>query len=778
MRNSSVAGLTALALTGGSLLTFATPARAADATVLYVRQTSTACSDTGPGTAAQPFCSISAAAALASAGQTVDVSGTYRERVTIGASGTPEAPIVFRSSANTIAVLTGPTAGFTIDGQHDITIRNLKVIGATDLPALDVRNASDITVEGGGFSMADNTAITAVRFSGVHRSSITRSFVSARPLAAGVLLDGTTSGVRLESMSITDAPAATPVDQSAGIRIEGPDNTVVNNVVRGFTGAAIAVQPGASGTTVVNNEINGGAGHGIHNHGASGTAITNNTVRDRCLDGIRVDGDSTAVSVQNNLLVMNGPFGQTDCTSPGGPGVEIAVQDGAVTDTLVDYNNANHYNPGSSTIYAWNGSRMSLAAFQAASRQATHDLDTPGPRAGYDSANSAAPGFSMTDRVGTARIDDPAVANTGVGPLPYADRGALETIRSPQARMTVKLDLDTGTVTVDASTSEPGVAPIASYRFSFGDGTAATQDTPVITHRYTTRGDYTVSVDVAGTDGRMNSTGQMVSVLPRTGTIGLLTLSALRYVAPMAAVPWPSLGADRSTLDAGGQFDLVDAGGGQVALFARASGQYVAADAAGEAAVSYQGQAVLTNHRFTLTRNADGTISLRSQSSGRFVTATPNASTPLIANGQSIGIEQKFYRVNVTDAGRSFKAGANGKYVTAENAGAKPLIATRTAVGPWERFDLVDLGNGQIGVFAHANNRFVCADNSGVNPLIANRLSAGAWEKFTLVRNTDGTVSLKAAVNSRYVTADSGGAKPLIANRTAIGPWEKFTLGS
>ncbi|WP_262283493.1 PKD domain-containing protein [Micromonospora sp. MA102] len=775
MRKPLLAGLAAAALAGGSLLTLAGPAQATDGTTLYVRPTVTTCSDTGPGTYDQPFCSIGAAASVVSAGQTVEISGgVYQEHVTVTRSGTPDAPIVFRGGPSS-SQLSGPAAGITIDGQHDITIERIQVPGAVDGPALDIRNAARITVEGGGYSLTGGVTGTVVRFSGVTDSVLSRSSVSGSSLTTGVLLDDTTSGVRLSSVNVIGNPND-PVEQSVGIRVEGAGNTIVGSSLDRFTGAAVSVASSARGTTVVNNEIGLGAGHGIHNAGAVGTAITNNTLTDRCLDSIRVDGSSSGVSVQNNRLVKTGS--QVSCSSPSGSGAEIAVGGGATADTVVDYNLVERYTAGSSTIYDWNGARMGLAAFRAASGQAAHDLDTPGPTGGYDSANSAAPGFPATDRNGTARVDDPAVPNTGAGPLPYADRGAVETVRGPDTRFALTPDLDTGSVTVDASATVPGVAPIATYRFDFGDGTVVTQDTPVATHRYATRNTYSVSVRATGTDGRKDDTTHGVSVLPRTGTVGLLTTSALRYVAPMANVPWPSLGADRSDLGPAARLDLVDAGNGKVALFLRSAGRYVTADTAGVAALTYQTVVVGDTERFTLVSNADGTISLQSVAGGRYVTATANATTPLIANGKTIGTEQKFYRVDVANVGRTLKAGANGRFVTADSGSVKPLIASGTSAGTAQRFDVLDLGGGKVALLAWANRLIVSADGTGTKPLIANRTSAGAWEKFTLIRNTDGTVSLKAAVNSRYVTADSAGTAPLIANRTAIGPWEKFTLGS
>ncbi|PWR05416.1 hypothetical protein DKT68_27060 [Micromonospora acroterricola] len=778
MRTSSLAGLLTAVLTGGALLGTTAPVQAAEPGTLYVRQnTPTGCSDQNPGTLALPFCSISAAAAIVTSGQIVDIGGgNYRERVTITTSGTPQQPVVF-VSRSTSGNLVGATAGFVIDGQHDVVLQNLRVVGSDDgddLPALDVRNSSGITIRGGGYGVHNPSTAPVIRFAGVTNSSVSQTTVTGPTAAVGITLDAASSDVDISATSVSGYTNQSLADRTVGVRIDGPGNTYVGGRIDGFTSAAVALGPGAAGTVVANNLINGGAGHGVHNNGAANTAITNNTIRDRCLDGIRVDGASSGVSVQNNILRLNGHFGQGFCGS-GVDGVEIGVYGGAVGKTVVDYNNADHYYADSPVIYAWN-TRMNLAQFRAASRQAAHDRETGNPREDIDSANSAAPGFQALDRSGTPRMDDPAVSNTGAGPITYADRGAVETIRPPAVSFDVTLDLGARSVKLDASASKPGLHPIESYRFEFGDGSGVTQSTPVASHTYANPGTYSVSVKAIGTDGRTDTSTQQVSVLRRTATVGLLALSNRRYVdgagVPTGLVPsGPELGL-------AAQFDLADAGGGQVALFSHVTGRYVSRNSVGGGPdwLHAMAQVVAAPERFSLNRNSDGSISLKADN-GQYVTADPGGSVPLSASRPTIGTWEKFHQVPVADANRSLKAKVNGRYVSADGAGSKPLIANGPAVSLWERFDVVDLGSGQVALFAHINRRFVSADGAGAKPLIASAPAASLWERFTLVRNSDGTVSFKAAVNGRYVSADGAGAKPLIANGPAISTWEKFTLG-
>jgi hypothetical protein len=718
---------------------------------------------------AQPFCTIGAAAAVVTPGQAVEASaGVYRERVTVTRSGTPDQPITFRGTETSGISFTGPGAGFVIDGQHDVVLRGITVTNVADAPAFEIRDSSAITVERASVGMATNASAPAIRLEGVTASSLKGSGIHGSSFSFGVTLDGASSGVTVSGFTIDSYQ---PLDGAVAVRVGGAGNKVVGNVVEGFGGAGVAVEPGATDTHVVNNNISAGGGYGVHNRGAVRTAITNNTIRERCRDGVRVDGPSSGVSVQNNALVSNGyaTFGACVTGQVGGP--EIGVYDAAVGNTVVDYNNAAHR--GMDETYSWAGALMNLAAFRTASGQGQHDRATATPIDLIDSANSAAPGYPATDRAGGARIDDPGVANTGAGVAPYADRGSTETIRSPRVASTIALDAGISTVSVDASASTAGTFPIATYTFVFGDGATVTQASPIASHRYSTWGDFTVKTTVTSTDGRTSTLSTPVSVLQPTGTWSLLHLFSRRYatVRPgnLDIVPEDAGVTDAAT------FDVVDAGVGMVALFSRATRKYVSD---GLVDRLWMGNVTVGDtERFLVVRNADGSISLRGQRSGQYVGIISEASPFLSANSGTIGPREKFHQVKVADAGRTLNSHANGKFVSAESAGTLPLIASRPAAKTWETFDIVDLGNGQVALFARANNHFVAAESAGTQPLKAGRTAVGTWERFTMIRNADGSVSFKAVVNNRYVAAEGAGTKPLLAQRTAISTWEKFTVG-
>src|SRR5438093_1420765 len=82
------------------------PGAAIGAGTFYVDNTSASCSNTGPGTEAQPYCTISAAIATRNGpGTTVLVKpGTYREMATINFSGAAGNPFVIKALGGPVIV--------------------------------------------------------------------------------------------------------------------------------------------------------------------------------------------------------------------------------------------------------------------------------------------------------------------------------------------------------------------------------------------------------------------------------------------------------------------------------------------------------------------------------------------------------------------------------------------------------------------------------------------------------------------------------------------------
>jgi hypothetical protein len=474
----------ALAATVGAVA-FATPASAA--TRLLVDKYTSVCSDSPTRSVGEAYCTVAAAVAAVQPGERIDIIGRYDEHVTIAKSGTPDNPITLKGYNSG---LTGTGIGITIDGQHDVSVVNVQLIGVSEQPAVSIRNSSRITLD--HVSVQYDRApswTTAFALSGVSDSRLVG--VSAQLVGTGIALDASTSGVAISSPTLRGKGAS-----NSGISILGSHNTVTGAHVYDFGGSQVDLGSSAADNVIANGQLTLRArGGGIRNAGARNTAIVNNTVVG-CTFAIQVEGSSTGVSVQNNVVLdppANAACADTD------PRIGIGVLDQAVEDTVVDYNSTQDT---MARPYAWGSPLTTLADFRAMSGQGTHDATFASWQDAtiIDAGNSNAPGAPATDALGRMRADNPDIPNTGAGPVTYADRGATEWVQGPTARLTTRANRADLSVVADASAATPSWLP-TTYTFAFGDGTTVAQSSPIATHRYALVGNYTVTVTLSDGNG-------------------------------------------------------------------------------------------------------------------------------------------------------------------------------------------------------------------------------------------------------------------------------------
>jgi type 1 glutamine amidotransferase len=125
------------------------------------------------------------------------------------------------------------------------------------------------------------------------------------------------------------------------------------------------------------------------------------------------------------------------------------------------------------------------------------------------------------------------------------------------------------------------------------------------------------------------------------------------------------------------------------AVRARVNNRYVAAENSGAAALIANRTAIGLWEQFDVVDLGGGNVALKARVNGQYVSA--NNGNTLIANRTTVGTWETFARVTNSDGSVSLRVQANGMYVCAENAGANPLVANRAAVGAWEKFDLVGI---------------------------------------------------------------------------------------
>jgi hypothetical protein len=126
-----------------------------------------------------------------------------------------------------------------------------------------------------------------------------------------------------------------------------------------------------------------------------------------------------------------------------------------------------------------------------------------------------------------------------------------------------------------------------------------------------------------------------------------------------------------------------------VSLRAMVNNMIVTAENAGSSPLIANRTAIGTWEQFDLLNAGNGNIALRAHANNLIVTAENAGASPLIANRTAVGQWETFTIIHNSNGTISLRALANNLIVTAENAGASSLIANRTAIGLWEQFTLI-----------------------------------------------------------------------------------------
>jgi len=470
MRKRRVAVTAALFSLAGSLA-IPVAAQAASPTTYHVANgAGSHCSDTTANSAAIPYCTIQAAVDVATVpGDTVIVGAGIYNPFTVTASGTASAPITIEGRSQEFTRVTDSTPTedsaptVSVSGASYVNIENLDLYLQYFESAVQISNSNHVTV--------DSTNIEG----------------------SGDLISGATVGITSSSYI-----------------------TISRNTLGSNSSAAAVSAQGGSHNVITTNDVRGTTdGAGIMLDQSTDAAITSNTVIANCTDIVDVLDGSTSASVENNVLT--GGESTDACQSGPTSRYGLRVNATSVTGTTANFNNIASASGGTYIEpYSWNGTDFSsTAAFNTATGQAAHDN-----AAVIDSADSNAPGELSTDEYGHARVDDPSVANTGVGTYAYYDRGATETVDpisvTTAAAWPTTAGLN-GAATYSAAVTDSWSTGISGCVYDFGDGTptASVSDvngTCATQHTYTKSGPYTITLTVVGSDGYRQSSTYSVTV--------------------------------------------------------------------------------------------------------------------------------------------------------------------------------------------------------------------------------------------------------------------------
>jgi hypothetical protein len=571
------------------------------AATYYVDNQHASANDTNPGTESAPYRTITAAVTQrGGAGNTIVVkTGTYREQVTVSASGASGSPLVIQaqgaatlegSEDYAVAARWTPVSGTTWlasgvtwePNQVFVGGRRLVKTTMTTLPLNSFRwvlgSGLYVNVAGG------NPGLQGARvgrhdygFRIIGRSFVTvRGFTIVRADVKAVFADASTGIVVENVRAQSSASAGIHFSAAQGGRIEGceavsngdhgiflsmnatgvvvrgnrsqrnarvdrdgangfhlfsaPANRLEDNEAWDNQDSGFQFNSGSNGNVSVLNRSWSNDDHGFDHLGSSGVVHVHDVAADNAHDGFSFEGNSPGGQVHNSIGVNNGTgLFHYDLW------VDATSQAGFDSDYNVFWN-ANGQAPvrWGPTPYLQVSGWSAATGNDAHSRQA--DPRFVNPAAGdfhllagspaIDAASSAVAHWPSLDADGRARFDVAGVANTGAGPVTYADRGAFEfggavsTNPPPVAALTVTPSSGAAPLAVVANASaSTDDGAIVSYRFDFGDGTIkGPQPGATASHTYATSGTRVVTVQVTDDEGATATA--MASVVVGSGGSG------------------------------------------------------------------------------------------------------------------------------------------------------------------------------------------------------------------------------------------------------------------
>ncbi len=401
---------------------------------LWVDQSSPACSDSltrAQVTAFTEWCSLTVAATNARAGDTVHVRpGRYVGSVRPAASGSSTAPIRYVADTGDVTLdAGGATVGLKIIGVSGLRFEGIAITGAAS-QGVYIDSASAVTLSrlvvsgNGGHGIQLRASAVTVSDSTISGNGI-----------GGINELASSSGNVYRANLITGNGKDGQLYSGDGIQLNGSGATVAGNTItdNGDPGPyehGIYASRIASAYLIESNALSGNAGSNIKAAGANGT-IRYNWLSDSRL-GLVFSDNSSPVSAYYNVIagrfqhavflttdqssaqarLWNNTIVQTGRLTTSGDasaifvnaatladvrnnlvcytnldnlGIGLWLNDASRVDTLVSDTNWACSTDSSQRNFAWNGSRMTLAGWRAASGKDAASISTQPPvfDAGY-----------------------------------------------------------------------------------------------------------------------------------------------------------------------------------------------------------------------------------------------------------------------------------------------------------------------------------------------------------------------------------------------------------
>ena len=382
--------------------------------------------------------------------------------------------------------------GFLAPGRNYLTIDGFTILHS-ELRGIQLNNAcTNVTLSHNTVRFAFRYGIQAVGGSSDIFDDNTVSDCGDHGI---MLLNGVTGSTLQDNESARNAQ---PYGHAAnGIYLFNcPSNVIQDNRTHDNQDSGIQVESGSDFCIVRGNRSWNNGDHGFDNINANSNGYESNDSFGNVNNGFSMDGSSTGIWMYNCIGADNGLDSKQ---------FDLFVSSGSATGFSSNYNIFWNSTP-QAPIKFISTQYLTVEAFSAASGLDSNSVQadpafvnpwsgnfqlTAGSPA-IDAANSGSPNWSATDAAGLPRVDDPNAIDTGIGPISYGDRGALEleggpAVIRPNASMVITPGSGTEPlpVTIDASGSNDSDGSIVSYFFDFGDGiTQGPQASPSASHTY------------------------------------------------------------------------------------------------------------------------------------------------------------------------------------------------------------------------------------------------------------------------------------------------------
>ncbi len=359
--------------------------------------------------------------------------------------------------------------GFRLTGRSNVTVSGFTVTRTEDKAIYLSSSANNCTISNNFTTWSGKYGIQAATCNGVRINGN----VSTDNADHGIALTAGSSGCTVEDNE--SARNAHPtLRQSNGLYLYGaPGNLIQRNRIHDNQDTGIHIQSGSNNNVCLMNVSWNNGDHGFDHLIATGTSHVGDVAYGNFKDGFSIEGSSKYTNLQNCIAINNG------LTSN-----EFNLWIDAASDTglVSDYNL--FWNSNSQPPIKWKnaaGIYSTIAAFTAASGHDPHsiqanplfvapaggDFRTQAGSPAIDSGNSGVANWPSTDMFGNPRVDDPMVANTGVGPILYGDRGAVERQAPPDQLPVITAPatmpgIENALVTVNVSVNDPDGQAITS----------------------------------------------------------------------------------------------------------------------------------------------------------------------------------------------------------------------------------------------------------------------------------------------------------------------------